>query len=68
MELSGTDHMPRSYLLTWLAGMVLKEGILRVLLALKVRKEVRAASTELVQDVQVSNRSDGAEVPEKVVH
>lgn len=55
MELTGTDHMPRSYLLTWLAEMALKEGLLRVLLALKVRKEVRAASMELVEDVQVRN-------------
>lgn len=48
--------------------MALKGGLLGGLLALKGRKEVRTASSELVEDVQVSNRFDGAKIPEKVVH
>lgn len=58
MKAHTADHMSQSDLLTWLVRTALDLGLPRGLLALKTRKEVKAANRELAGDVEVSNRSD----------
>lgn len=55
----GRPYAPRSRVLTWLVRMVLDSRLLRGLLALKAKEEVKVANRELVGDAQLSNRSGG---------